>query len=136
MYGNPNYHLRIRQEVCDFLLEHQSEFIAFIDDSSHSSPEAAYASHIAEMRLAGTYGTQVEIVAFARMFRRRVKVIQAELVYVIGYEDESPTAKAKRALRIDAKGKGKQEGYDLPSLYIVYHNWEVSLEVYFNTNPA
>lgn len=79
------------------------------------------------MRNSATYGTQLEIVAFARMVQRRVKVIQAELVYVIGYEDESPSAKASRANRRDSKGKMKDMGEDLPDLYIVYHNWEVCI---------
>ena len=126
LHGTPNYHLTIRSEVCNFLLYHQEEFIAFIDDSNHSSPQAAFAAHVAEMRMSATYGTQVEIVAFARMVKRRVKVIQAELVYVIGYEDESPTEREKRRLRSDSKGKAKEDGADLPDLYIVYHNWEVS----------
>ena len=80
------------------------------------------------MRHSGTYGTQLEIVSFARMVKRRVKVIQAELVYVIGYEDESPTAREKRAARRESKGKAKEEEPDLPDLYVVYHNWEVRLK--------
>jgi hypothetical protein len=127
MHGTPNHHLSIRTEVCDFLLAHRDEFIAFIDDSNHSSPEAAFASHVAEMRMTATYGTQVEIVAFARLFKRRVKVIQAGLVYVIGFEDESPSERERRAKRRDSKGKMKDEGDDLPDLYIVYHNWEVGV---------
>jgi hypothetical protein len=75
--------------------------------------------------MSATYGTQVEIVAFARMVKRRVKVIQAELVYVIGYEDESPSEREKRQSRRDSKGKAKEDGQDLPDLYVVYHNWEV-----------
>ena len=59
------------------------------------------------------------------MVKRRVKVIQAELVYVIGFEDESPTEREKRATRRDVKGKSKEEESDLPTLFIVYHNWEV-----------
>ena len=62
LHGTPNYHLALRQEVCNFLLAHAGEFTAFIDDSSHSSPEAAFAAHVAEMRMPATYGTQVEIV--------------------------------------------------------------------------
>lgn len=77
------------------------------------------------MRLQATYGTQVEIVAFARMVSRRVRVIQAQLVYVIGYEDESPSAKSERAAGNVAKGKAREKEASLPDLYIVYHNWEV-----------
>lgn len=85
------------------------------------------------MRNSATYGTQLEIVAFARMVTRKIKVIQAELVYVIGFEDESPNARAAReeaalAKRKDGNGnggKGKMKE-ELPDLYIVYHNWEVS----------
>lgn len=136
LHGTPNHHLTIRHEVCNFLLAHRDEFIAFIDDSNHSSPEDAYASHVAEMRNSATYGTQLEIVSFARMVKRKIRVIQAELVYVIGFEDESPSAKADRAAatatinnnssRRDSKGKSKDLSGDLPDLYIVYHNWEVS----------
>ena len=85
------------------------------------------------MRNSATYGTQLEIVAFARMVKRKIKVIQAELVYVIGFEDESPDAKATRAAaaaalnnKRDSKGKSKEIEEELPDLYIVYHNWEVS----------
>ena len=83
------------------------------------------------MRLQATYGTQVEIVAFARMVGRRVKVIQSELVYVIGCEDESPAAKQERLAQSQTspsspyKGKAKAKEESLPDLYIVYHNWEV-----------
>lgn len=131
LHGTPNHHLTIRHEVCNFLLAHRDEYIAFIDDSNHSSPEGAYGAHVAEMRNSATYGTQLEIVAFARMTKRRIKVIQAELVYVIGFEDESPAAKASREAkqqhsRRDSKGKAKEIEEELPDLYIVYHNWEVS----------
>ncbi|KAK9893510.1 cysteine proteinase [Cystobasidium minutum MCA 4210] len=132
MHGTPNHHLTIRHEVCNFLLQHKDEFIAFIDDSNHSSPDKAYNFHVAEMRNSATYGTQLEIVAFARMFKRKIKVIQAELIYVIGYEDESPSARAEREAkekanghaRRDSKGKMKEVEEELPDLYIVYHNWE------------
>lgn len=129
LHGTPNHHLSIRHEVCNFLLAHRDEYIAFIDDSNHSSPEGAYGAHVAEMRNSATYGTQLEIVAFARMTKRRIKVIQAELVYVIGFEDESPDAKASREAkqqhaRSDSKGKAKEIEEELPDLYIVYHNWE------------
>ena len=89
------------------------------------------------MRNSATYGTQLEIVAFARMYKRKIKVIQAELIYVIGFEDESPNARAEREAkeraaaasqghaRKDSKGKMKEVEVELPDLYIVYHNWEV-----------
>jgi OTU domain-containing protein 3 len=138
LHGTPNHHLTIRHEVCNFLLQHRDEFIAFIDDSNHSSPEDAFASHVAEMRNSATYGTQLEIVSFARMIKRRIKVVQAELVYVIGFEDESPDAKAKReaaALAAGAASKGKMKE-ELPDLYIVYHNWEVGVVILMYSSIA
>lgn len=109
-----------------------------MDDSNYSSQEKAFAYHVAEMRNSATYGTQLEIVAFARMNKRKIKVIQAELIYVIGYEDESPKAREEREAkeklmisghnRRDSKGKMKEVQEDLPDLYIVYHNWEVGYQ--------
>lgn len=75
----------------------------------------------------GTYGGHLELSAFANLHQRPIKVIQPGMIYIIGYEDESPSAVSSRS----AKGKAKRvEDDPTPTpapLYIVYHQWEVSL---------
>jgi hypothetical protein len=86
---------------------------------------------------AGTYGGHLELSAFANFHRRPIKIIQPGMVYVISYEDESPSGssanKAKGKQLLVAKGKGKRPDDSASAVsssetpvYLVYHQWEVS----------
>ena len=95
LYGTPSYHLRLRQEICDWIAAHQSRYEPFVED------ERGFDAHLQCMRQqgppffppspfphhsfppSGTYGGHLELSAFAHYARRDVKVIQPGLVYVI-----------------------------------------------------
>ncbi|EJD05027.1 cysteine proteinase [Fomitiporia mediterranea MF3/22] len=87
-YGSPSQHLKLRQEICDWMEAHKSRYAPFVDD------ERGLDVHLRCMRQPGTYGGHLELTAFAHLKRRDVKVIQPGLVYVIEWTsgaDLSPT---------------------------------------------
>ncbi|GAA93933.1 uncharacterized protein L969DRAFT_92162 [Mixia osmundae IAM 14324] len=84
LWGDPVWHAHIRQQVCDYLAEHKSRYALFVDDTDAKRPETAFEDHVADMRESGTYGSHLEIEAFARSIGRKVKIIQPELMYVLG----------------------------------------------------
>ncbi|KAL5525163.1 hypothetical protein ACEPAF_9032 [Sanghuangporus sanghuang] len=87
-YGSPSQHLKLRQEICDWMEAHKSRYAPFVDD------ERGLDVHLRCMRQPGTYGGHLELTAFAHLKRRDVKVIQPGLVYVIEWRsggDLSPT---------------------------------------------
>jgi hypothetical protein len=50
----------------------------------------------------GTYGTHIELVAFAHLFRRPIKVVQPGLIYIIESDDQSPTTTTKTSKKRDS----------------------------------
>ncbi|KAH9818708.1 hypothetical protein DFH28DRAFT_958904 [Melampsora americana] len=119
-FGKPDLHDQIRQEVCDYLEENEVRYKAFVDIDEEESWER----RLSEMRKLGTYGGHLELSAYANLHQRPIKVIQPGMIYIIGYEDESPCA----LLSKNGKGKAKHVESDSSStsapLYIVYHQWE------------
>ncbi|CCM05945.1 uncharacterized protein FIBRA_08184 [Fibroporia radiculosa] len=77
LYGTPSYHLRLRQDICNWIESHSQRYEPFVDD------ERGLSVHLQCMRQPATYGGHLELSAFAHMTRRDVKVIQPGLVYVI-----------------------------------------------------
>ncbi|KAJ2594859.1 substrate-specific activator of APC-dependent proteolysis [Coemansia sp. RSA 1721] len=61
--GTPDTHSKLRQAVCDYMERHVDEFAPFMDETC-SLPD-----YINNMRHLGTYGGNMELVAFARNFR-------------------------------------------------------------------
>ncbi|PLW18826.1 hypothetical protein PCANC_06636 [Puccinia coronata f. sp. avenae] len=131
LYGTPNRHLEIRQQVCLYLAQHESRYKAFVD----MDEEESWESHLQLMAKQGTYGGHLELSAFANFHRRPIKIIQPGMVYVISYEDESPSGssanKAKGKQLLVAKGKGKRPDDSASAVsssetpvYLVYHQWE------------
>ncbi|WAR59553.1 hypothetical protein PtB15_11B193 [Puccinia triticina] len=128
LYGTPNRHLEIRQEVCGYLAQHEARYKAFVDMDEDESWE----SHLELMAKQGTYGGHLELSAFANFHRRPIKIIQPGMVYVISYEDESPgSSSQKKAIKGKLKGKGKRSDDPGPVMspadtpvYLVYHQWE------------
>lgn len=95
-FGTPSQHLKLRQEICDWMESHKQRYEPFVLD------ERGLDVHLRCMRepgtlkeirgenlsnlqrcSAGTYGGHLELTAFAHLKRRDVKVIQPGLVYVI-----------------------------------------------------
>ncbi|KAA1123609.1 hypothetical protein PGTUg99_020548 [Puccinia graminis f. sp. tritici] len=131
LYGTPNRHLEIRQQVCGYLAQHEARYKAFVD----MDEEESWESHLKLMAKQGTYGGHLELSAFANFHRRPIKIIQPGMVYVISYGDESPGTCSGKAKGKQLKGKGKRSDESVPlvspsdtPVYLVYHQWERDLE--------
>ncbi|EKM52843.1 uncharacterized protein PHACADRAFT_261495, partial [Phanerochaete carnosa HHB-10118-sp] len=77
LHGTPSSHLKLRQDVCNWIESHKQRYEPFVED------ERGLDVHLRCMRQHGTYGGHLELSAFAHMTKRNVKVIQPGLVYVI-----------------------------------------------------
>jgi len=87
-FGTPSQHLKLREDICNWLEEHKQRYAPFVDD------DRGMDVHLRCMRQPGTYGGHLELTAFAHFKKRDVKVIQPGLVYVIEWAagaDLSPT---------------------------------------------
>ncbi|SDA05368.1 BZ3501_MvSof-1269-A2-R1_Chr12-1g03352 [Microbotryum saponariae] len=86
LYACFEHHLQLRQKICDYLVVHAERFRLFVDEDEGGGFEG----HVTSMRSAGTYGTNLELSAFASLYRRPVRVFQPGLVFVIscGEPDE------------------------------------------------
>lgn len=138
LYGTPNYHLKLRDEICDWIASRKDRYAPFVDD------ERGLDVHLRCMRTPGTYGGHLELSAFAHCKRRNVKVIQPGLVYIIewntGVDDDdgdaasSPNGDAderdrRRMRRTKEKGAKstlvpEPEDEAQGTIYVAYHDWE------------
>jgi len=75
-HGSESHHATLRAEVCQYIEDHEEHFKFFLDDETVKA-------HVAKMRKNGTYGGNIELVAFARMKRVDIKVYQPGYIYVI-----------------------------------------------------
>jgi hypothetical protein len=93
-YGTPNRHALIRSQVCDFLFEHAPQYELFVgsDPDDSISASDAFKRHVDSMRTLGTYGSHLEIQAWAKLTGRKINIIQPGLVYVVDDADENPRA--------------------------------------------
>lgn len=94
-YGSSSLHLKLREEICDWMAAHKERYEPFVEDErgldvhlrcmrqQGASPHGFqfYAARLNPCL--GTYGGHLELSAFAHLKRRNVKVIQPGLVYVI-----------------------------------------------------
>ncbi|KAF9898923.1 hypothetical protein BX616_003451 [Lobosporangium transversale] len=101
-YGNERDHAALRAEVCQYIEDHTDHFKSFLDN-------VTVEAHVAHMRKNGTYGGNIELVAFARMKRVDIKVYQPGYIYVIE--------------GVDVKKEGSGHG-QRPIMHIAYHSWE------------
>ncbi|KAG0054997.1 hypothetical protein BGZ83_009872 [Gryganskiella cystojenkinii] len=100
--GTDKDHAILRQEVCSYIEQNADHFVAFLDNETVEA-------HVAQMRKNGTYGGNIELVAFARMKRIDVRVYQPGFIYVIE--------------GVDVKKEGSSSG-QRPVMHIAYHSWE------------
>ncbi|KAG0368415.1 hypothetical protein BC939DRAFT_449336 [Gamsiella multidivaricata] len=101
-YGIEKDHTSLRAEVCQYIEEHTEHFKSFLDNETVEA-------HVAQMRKNGTYGGNIELVAFARMKRVDIKVYQPGYIFVIE--------------GVDVKKEGSSPG-QRPTMHIAYHSWE------------
>ncbi|KAF9980858.1 hypothetical protein BGZ75_007891 [Mortierella antarctica] len=74
--GSEREHAALRAEVCRYIEDHEEHFKSFLDNETVEA-------HVAQMRKNGTYGGNIELVAFARMKRVDIKVYQPGYIFVI-----------------------------------------------------
>ncbi|POG59875.1 hypothetical protein GLOIN_2v1718436 [Rhizophagus irregularis DAOM 181602=DAOM 197198] len=83
-YGNTKQHSKIRKEVCDYLERNRDHFQYFVED------DKTFDYHLSQMRKVGTYGGNMELVAFAQLHEVDIKVYQPGTIYVIeGKENDN-----------------------------------------------
>jgi OTU domain-containing protein 3 len=102
LYGSPSYHVKLRQDICDWIESHKQRYEPFVEDERGLDvhlrcmrQQGVCAEHASFGNLfreetdrvssikPGTYGGHLELSAFAHLNRRDVKVMQPGLVYVI-----------------------------------------------------
>ncbi|KAF8949553.1 hypothetical protein BGZ46_005105 [Entomortierella lignicola] len=101
-FGNENDHSSLRAEVCQYIEQHSDHFKSFLDNETVEA-------HVSKMRKNGTYGGNIELVAFARMKLVDIKVYQPGYIFVIE--------------GVDVKKEGSSPG-QRPVMHIAYHSWE------------
>ncbi|KAF9538860.1 hypothetical protein EC957_006076 [Mortierella hygrophila] len=100
--GTEKDHPALRAEVCQYIENHEEHFKLFLDNETVEA-------HLGKMRRNGTYGGNIELVAFARMKNVDIKVYQPGYIYVIE--------------GVDVKKEGSSPG-QRPVMHIAYHSWE------------
>ncbi|KAG0375602.1 hypothetical protein BGX24_008879 [Mortierella sp. AD032] len=100
--GTERDHPSLRAEVCKYIEDHEEHFELFLDNETVEA-------HVGKMRRNGTYGGNIELVAFARMKKVDIKVYQPGYIYVIE--------------GVDVKKEGSSPG-QRPVMHIAYHSWE------------
>ncbi|KAH9856199.1 hypothetical protein C2E23DRAFT_507100 [Lenzites betulinus] len=139
LYGTPSYHLKLRQDICDWEEAHKERYAPFVED------ERGLEYHLSCMRQQATYGGHLELSAFAHMTKRNVKVIQPGLVYVIQWDaggdpaeepsspvHDTPADGQRRSRR--GRTRSTSDQYPSPedtelitsqgTVYVAYHDWE------------
>ncbi|PIA89360.1 hypothetical protein CB0940_07387 [Cercospora beticola] len=132
LYGHQNEHAAIRSRVIDYMREHADYYKQFIDVNpgggirrnpkrknagSYSSPasfqppspadiDRVFENHLASMARGGTYGDNMEIVAFSSAMGYDVKIYQRDYAFMVsgGSDGEGDTSR--------------------PVAHIAYHTWE------------
>ncbi|KAL4242801.1 hypothetical protein ABKN59_010980 [Abortiporus biennis] len=148
VYGTPTHHLKLRQDICNWIEAHKSRYEPFVED------ERGIEVHLQCMRQQATYGGHMELSAFAHMTKHNVKVIQPGLVYVIEWNAGGDTSgdavteapvqpvepeegpmnhrEKRRAKREQQKEPTATPSGSAPSedsalggtVYVAYHDWE------------
>ncbi|KAE9963002.1 hypothetical protein BLS_009222 [Venturia inaequalis] len=129
IYGNQDEHLAIRSRVIDWMIEHKDYFKQFLDvqpgggtrrnpkrkntgsynsQVNYAGPteddvSQAFDAHILRMKKGGTWGDNMEIVAFAAAFHTDVRIYMTEYSYMI-------------------PGQGDEASRKIA--HIAYHDWE------------
>ncbi|KAG0303166.1 hypothetical protein BGZ98_006949 [Dissophora globulifera] len=101
-FGSERDHAALRSEVCEYIGQHAEHFSPFLDNETVDA-------HVSLMRKNGTFGGNIELVAFARLKRVDVRVYQPGYIFVIE--------------GVDVKKEGSTPG-ERPIMHIAYHSWE------------
>lgn len=79
-------HEDIRSEVCDFMESHEEEFSVFLVLDDDDEDASDFNSYIASMRESGEWGGNLELVAAARLYCRKIKVFSITAAYTIDHD--------------------------------------------------
>jgi len=79
-------HEEIRSEVCDFMESHEEEFSVFLVLDDDDEDASDFKSYIESMRESGEWGGNLELVAAARLYRRKIKVFSLTAAYTIDHD--------------------------------------------------
>ena len=112
-YGN-KYYTDVREEVVNYLENHEDEFKFFVVDDDGKEDEdfsASFQDYVSRMRQDGEWAGNTELVCASRFFQRNIVVFTAGGTLKIDYEPEQANA-----------GKKKVAQESAPSLYISYHD--------------
>ncbi|KAF2103285.1 cysteine proteinase, partial [Rhizodiscina lignyota] len=135
LYGEQSQHRQIRNAVIEHMREQSSHYKAYVDvhpgggtrrnpkrknAGAYSAPVAfsppteeeidrAFENHLKTMAQGGTYGDNMEIVAFATAFNTDVRIYQRDFAYVV--------EPIQGVVAEDNSG-------ERPVLHIAYHTWE------------
>mmetsp|Transcript_15319 Transcript_15319/g.28845 ORF Transcript_15319/g.28845 Transcript_15319/m.28845 type:complete len:221 (+) Transcript_15319:88-750(+) len=85
-------HDLVRHEICNFLEENKEDFSIFLLLDDEEEDVRDFDSYVCEMRKAGTWGGDVEIVCASRLYKRNVTIFSASGIYNINIDDnEKPS---------------------------------------------
>mmetsp|Transcript_27296 Transcript_27296/g.41283 ORF Transcript_27296/g.41283 Transcript_27296/m.41283 type:complete len:346 (-) Transcript_27296:122-1159(-) len=79
-------HEDIRSEVCDFMESHEEEFSVFLVLDDDDEDASDFNSYIESMRESGEWGGNLELVAAARLYCRKIKVFSVTAAYTIDHD--------------------------------------------------
>nr|CAG8570004.1 11052_t:CDS:2 [Entrophospora candida] len=101
-YGHTKFHSKIRKEICAYLEEKRDHFQMFVEDDN------TFDYHLSQMKKDGTYGGNMELVAFAQLHNLNIKIYQPNTIFVIRGNES----------------KNIEDSDRIKTLHIAYHNWE------------
>ncbi|CAJ0881184.1 10837_t:CDS:10, partial [Entrophospora sp. SA101] len=101
-YGHTKFHSKIRKEICAYLEEKREHFQMFVEDDN------TFDYHLSQMKKDGTYGGNMELVAFAQLHNLNIKIYQPNTIFVIRGNES----------------KNIEDSDRIKTLHIAYHNWE------------
>ncbi|KAI3641367.1 hypothetical protein MIR68_000497 [Amoeboaphelidium protococcarum] len=81
LHGSEDRHVEFRQMVCDYIDKHRDEFVPFLLEEDDGNTDIE--EYVAKMRQNGTYGGNIELVAFSRLISAEIWIYQNERVYQI-----------------------------------------------------
>ncbi|MBE7180583.1 MAG: hypothetical protein INR71_05110 [Terriglobus roseus] len=119
MYGDQKQHNEIRRAVVEYMRDNADYYKQFIDvhpgggtrrnpkrknAGTYSTPatfvpptpqeiDKVFESHLKAMAQGGTYGDNIEIIAFARAFGKDVKIYQRDFAYMVSPDGEEASTR-------------------------------------------
>ncbi|KAI8065413.1 hypothetical protein BC940DRAFT_304028 [Gongronella butleri] len=108
--GDDRHHRTLRHDICAFLRENKETYQFFVEDNRE------FDDHVSNMEADGCFGGNMELAAFAKLKRVKIKVYQPGMIYVIdGTADEDSG---------DGNDNDDDSEEPVQILHIAYHSWE------------